>query len=103
MASGIEGSVTIGPVSAENQDSSSHGYEPFETTIVFKEAAMEREVAAVRSGADGTFRVSLPPGEYIVEPASSNQFVPPYSDPQRVTVRQGRVTFIEIIYDTGIR
>lgn len=104
VSSGIEGIVTIGPsCPAEIEDSERCEPKPFEATLVIREADSEDEVATVKSAADGTFRVELPPGEYIVEPESRNQFVPPYADPQYVTVREGEYTAIEIVYDSGIR
>jgi hypothetical protein len=104
MASGIEGIVTIGPrCPAETQDSESCENAPFEATIVIREADSEDAVATVKSAADGTFRVELPPGEYVVEPESRNQFVPPYADAQHVAVYEGKFTTIEIAYDSGIR
>ena len=102
-ASGIDGTVTIGPTCPESQDSASCPRQPYEAKLVIREAETEREVATVQSGADGVFRVELPPGEYVVEPDSPSQFVPPYADPQNVTVQEGQFTTIEIFYDSGIR
>lgn len=101
--SGIEGTVTIGPTCPEGQDNDDCPREPFETTLIIREAGTEREVATVESGADGTFRIELQPGEYIVEPDTPNQFVPPFAEPQDVTVQRGEFTVIEIFYDSGIR
>ena len=102
-ASGIEGTVTIGPITPAIQDGDSSGHRPYETTLVVKEAGSGRQAATVDSGADGAFRIELPPGEYVIEPASRNQLVPPYADPQEVTVVEGEFTVIEIMFDSGIR
>lgn len=100
---GIEGMVTIGPTCPEGQDSASCPREPHETTLIIREAGTGREMATVNSGVDGLFRVELPPGEYIVEPDTPSQFVPPFAEPQNVTVQEGKFTAIEIFYDSGIR
>jgi len=106
-SSGIEGVVTLGPIAPvtqpEPRGDEPDEYRPYEATILFRDAATQREVASVRSGADGTFLIELPPGRYIVEPTSRNQFVPPYASQQNVTVHEGEFTTIEIVYDTGIR
>lgn len=102
-ASGIEGVVSIGPTCPESLDGASCPREPYETTLIIREAGTEREVAAVQSEVDGAFRVDLQPGEYIVEPDSPNPFVPPYAEPQNVIVQEGIFTVIEILYDSGIR
>jgi len=101
--SGIEGSVTIGPTCPAIRDNEPCENAPYEATLIIKTAGTGREVATVDSGADGTFSVELPPGDYIVEPDSGNQFVPPYADEQLVTVHEGEFTVIEIVYDSGIR
>ena len=88
------------PASSEN---GSDVGKPFETTIMIKESATERQVAAVQSTVDGEFSVDLPPGEYIVEPASPRPFVPPYAEAQYVTVQEGQVVTVKIVYDSGIR
>lgn len=101
--SGIEGLVTIEPVCPEIQDSEPCESAPFEAALVIKELESGRDVATVQSAVDGTFLVKLPPGEYIVEPASQGKFVPPFADSQQVTVHEGEFTAVEIVFDSGIR
>ena len=103
MSSGIEGMVTIGPSRPEIQESTSGTDKPFEATIVIKDAATERQVAIVQSAANGQFSIELPPGEYILEPASPRPFVPPYAKTQSVTVQEGQITTVNVVYDSGIR
>ena len=102
-ASGIEGVVTIKPVCPEAQDLDPCENEPYETTLVIKEMESRAVMATVQTAADGTFRVSLPPGEYLVEPQEPESFVAPFADPQRVTVREGEFSTVEVVYDSGIR
>ncbi len=102
-ASGIEGTVIIGPSQPETSRSSSEAGKPFETTILIKDSTTERQVAVVQAATDGTFSIALPPGEYIVEPESPRPFVPPFAEAQTVTVHEGQITTITIVYDSGIR
>jgi hypothetical protein len=102
-ASGIEGSVTIKPVCPEAQDLEPCENEPYETTLVIKEMESRDVVATIQTAADGTFRVSLPPGEYLVEPQEPESFVAPFADAQIVAVREGEFKAIEVVYDSGIR
>ena len=101
--SGIEGLVTIQPVCPESQDSDPCQGAPFETTLVIRELQSGEEVATVQSAADGTFRVPLPPGEYIVEPPEPESFVAPFAGPQIITVHEGEFSSIEVVYDSGVR
>jgi hypothetical protein len=102
-ASGIEGSVMIKPVCPEAQDLEPCENEPYETTLVIKEMESRDVVATIQTAADGTFRVSLPPGEYLVEPQEPESFVAPFADAQIVAVREGEFKAIEVVYDSGIR
>jgi hypothetical protein len=102
-ASGIEGLVTLKPVCPEAQDVDPCENEPYETTLVIKEMERGDVVTTVQTAADGTFRVALPPGKYIVEPQEPESFVAPFADPQSVIVREGEFSAIEVVYDSGIR
>ena len=95
--------VTIQPVCPEIQDSEPCQSTPFETTLLIKELKSGDEVAAVQTAGDGTFRIALPPGEYIVEPEEPESFVAPFADPQIVTVHEGAFSAIEVVYDSGVR
>lgn len=100
---GIEGLVKIGPVSPIIGEDMPSADEPYEATIVIKEGDTGREVATVQSGPDGRFRVTLAPGEYVLEPQSPNPGAPPYAEPQTITVEAGQFTYVEILYESGIR
>src|SRR5580765_7052956 len=66
--SGIEGEALIGPTRPLVRVGEQESGTPFETTLVILAAADRREVAKVKTGPDGRFRVVLPPGEYLVKP-----------------------------------
>jgi len=73
-------------------------------TLRIKRLGGRAGVRSVRSAGDGRFRVSLPPGAYVVQalPRAGSPF-PRSPPPRRVQVHPGRFTVITIIYDTGIR
>ena len=63
---GIEGTVTIGPISPVSRPGEINS-RPYVATFVIRALADNQIVATVTSAADGTFRVSVPAGEYVVE------------------------------------
>jgi hypothetical protein len=103
--SGVEGVAVIGPtrpVVRENDQGSDT--RPYETDLVIVTAGERREVARLRTGSDGRFRVSLPPGEYLVKAASERQakFAPRAAE-HLVKVQPGQIAFVTVLFDTGIR
>ncbi|MBI5157012.1 MAG: carboxypeptidase regulatory-like domain-containing protein [Acidimicrobiia bacterium] len=60
------------------------------------------EVAQVRSGADGSFSVSLPPGTYTLVPQPVEGLMGTAAELE-VIVIDGAVTGLDVAYDTGIR
>lgn len=60
------------------------------------------EVVRATTGADGKFSAELRPGEYVVEPQPVDGLMGTAA-PQPVTVADGRLTTIAVVYDTGIR
>jgi hypothetical protein len=76
---------------------------PVETTVrVLAGSGGGAPVTSFRSGEDGTFRVGLEPGRYLLVPeirgtgARSARPVP-------VTVRPGEFATVDVFLDTGIR
>jgi hypothetical protein len=100
--SGIEGRVTIGPTCPVVRADSPCPDRPYAAEIRVVAASGE-EVARVRSGEDGRFRVDLRPGTYTLVPEGSSAKGPPHAEPETVTVSQGRYTQVSIAYDSGIR
>jgi hypothetical protein len=100
VASGIEGLVLLGPTCPGPQRQGQICERPYEAilTVVDRQG---REVTQVRTAADGTFRVQLTPGTYTLRPESPG--VLPRASEQQVTVEPGKLTRVDIHYDTGIR
>lgn len=103
-ASGITGEVMLGPRCpvmgpGMEEKCADKGYQ---TTLVVETKDGRREVARVRSGVDGRFRVALAPGEYIVAPLPGARQLP-YCKMQFVTVEPGQFAPVTIHCDTGMR
>ena len=97
---GIEGIVTIGPTCPVQRIDSPCPDRPYEATISVLDSA-GRKVAEARSGADGRFRLLLPAGTYTLRPEASGAF--PHAREQSVAVENGRITPVQIVFDSGIR
>ena len=103
--SGIEGQSLIsptrpGPVLVDAPPD----IKPYPTTLAIVSTATGQEVTRLETGADGRFRVVLPPGEYRVIPVRDKpgRFLPRASE---VTVRvlPGQFAHTEIHFDSGMR
>lgn len=98
--SGIEGVVTIGPTCPVQRIDSPCPDRPYAAEIIVLDGARKR-VAGVASGADGRFRILLPPGVYTLSPQHKNALS--NAPEQLVTVVAGRITSVQIVFDSGIR
>jgi hypothetical protein len=102
--SGIRGTVVLGPTCPVGQDPGANDPVPCVTPYAASLVVTDSEsavVAHVSSGADGRFTVDLPPGEYVVTPATSDSY--PSAQPVSVVVAAGQYASVQINYDTGIR
>lgn len=101
--SGIMGKIVLGPtcpavgpgMENECQD------KQYQATVAVKTGDGVKEITRFTSDAQGNFKVSLAPGDYLLESVSNNRF--PFAKPQSVTVVKGEFTSVTISYDTGIR
>ena len=98
--SGVQGEVRIGPVSPVEQPGAQNDA-PYAAALRIKKASGGKVVAETRSAADGSFRVALSPGEYILEPVNGDPL--PIAQSQEFTVAPGRFTTVRVDYDSGIR
>jgi hypothetical protein len=101
---GIRGTATAGPVCPVERNPPDPACAPRPVagaTIVVRDGS-GAQVAVAISGADGTYFVAVPPGEYVVEPQPV-QGVLGTAPKQPATVAAGAVTEITLDYDTGIR
>ena len=100
--SGIEGTVTIGPMCPVVTQDTPCPDEPYEATVVIEDESGD-DVTTAQSGEDGRFRVSLAPGTYTLVPQSPTPGGPPSASEQQVAVAEGAYTEVSIPYDSGIR
>src|SRR6266511_200199 len=73
--SGIEGQVLLGPTCPVEREGMPCE-EPYEATIVVWDAGRTQRVLIFDSDDDGRFHVTLPPGEYYIEPQGDVQGLP---------------------------
>jgi len=102
VLSGIRGIVHLGPT-CENATRASPCIEPYSADLVILDSD-DNVIARVRSGEDGTFELTLPPGIYTIQPvppSNGDQF--PTGDPVSVVVGDQAYTEIGVDFDTGIR
>jgi hypothetical protein len=99
---GIKGTVTLGPTCPVEQPGQAPCITPYVATLVIANAQNGKEVARVTSAADGSFRVAVPPGDYVIapQPGADNY---PTGQPVSVHVAAGSFTDVAVLYDTGIR
>jgi hypothetical protein len=105
--SGIRGLVLLGPTCQVGNPESPGADDPVPCLTPYSSPLVVTDsesavVERINSGADGRFQVDLPPGEYVVTPATG-QDTYPIAQPVSVTVGPGAYVDIEINYDTGIR
>lgn len=101
--SGIGGVVRAGPTCPVQRpgDSACADRAVSGAVLVIKDAG-GAEVARFTTDGSGLFRIDLAPGDYTLEPrpVPTAMGVAP---PQQVTVVAGRLTLLDVGYDTGIR
>jgi hypothetical protein len=101
--SGIEGRAVITPTSPVlRTNMPKPDPAPYETGLIVVTADEGREVARLKTGSDGRFRVALPPGRYIVKPLMENRRWPRGGE-QEVTVTAGKFTQVTVTFDSGMR
>lgn len=98
--SGVEGQAFIGPVCPVVQEGQECPDQPYQATLTINSPKGER-IVRIQTEKDGSFRVALPPGEYVLHPESPN--VMPFASDQPFVVEEGKFTWVVVNYDSGIR
>lgn len=99
--SGIAGVITISPVRGGPIRIGAPNSRPLADTE-FVVMSGEKEVASFTTGADGTFRVLLPPGQYSVRKKNHQTGIGRYG-PFDAFVSAGEMTKVEWNCDSGMR
>ncbi len=102
QGSGVEGLVLIGPTCPAAQSGTECLDQPFETNLTILDLDGE-EVAKGKSDADGIYRISLPPGEYVLVPEQPFPDLPPFASPIEFEVKPDEYVELDILYDSGVR
>ena len=100
----VAGMVLAGPVCpvVKSPPDPACADRPVVGAVVVALDASGREVARASSGADGRYRISLPPGTYTLVPQPVVGLMGTAST-LTVEVRSGGTTVADLAYDTGIR
>jgi hypothetical protein len=98
--SGIEGQVLLGPMCPVVQPEQECPDQPYQATLTVK-TPDGVQITQFQSDAQGQFKVTLVPGEYILHPESPNGV--PFAGDQSFVVETGRYTHLTVNYDSGIR
>jgi hypothetical protein len=96
--SGIQGKAIYGPTCPVQRIGGPSCQRPYSGQIVIHQG--DRTITTIRSAADGTFRVALPPGAYTISSAGTGL---PVVKPFDVTVKPHTFTTITVMFDSGIR
>jgi hypothetical protein len=101
--SGITGTVMLGPTcpvmsNPPDPQCADKGYQTL--VAVFHASDPVHAYAFVKSAPDGTFKISLPPGDYVIGAGESNL---PRCAQTNVTVGPTGYTSVVVSCDTGIR
>jgi hypothetical protein len=96
--SGITGVVLVGP-ECRRPTEASPCLVPYQARLVILDTD-GRIVGEATSGPDGTFRIELPPGDYVVQPSPGGDPYP-RAEARSVTVVAGEMSEVEIDYERG--
>jgi hypothetical protein len=99
-SSGIRGRALAGPQCPVEVEGSPCPPLPWRGTILVTDTASGERFTA-ETGADGRFRLALPPGTYDVSIDVTSP--PPFAKPRAVTVVDGAFADVVVSVDTGIR
>ena len=96
--SGITGIVLVGP-DCRRPTEASPCLVPYQARLVILDTD-GGIVGEVTSGPDGTFRIELPPGDYVIQPSPGGDPYP-RAEARSVTVVAGELSEVEIDYERG--
>lgn len=102
---GVEGIVLSGPTCPVERipPDPRCADKPYETNLDIASVSGTQIVKEFSSGADGKFKIDLPPGEYAIQSAASSNTLLPRCSTSVFTVRDGGYTDVTVNCDTGIR
>jgi hypothetical protein len=102
--SGIVGTVILGPTCPVGSEPGAYDPVPCLTPYAAQLVVLDANnsvAARVSSTDEGSFRVDLPPGDYVITPLGGDPF--PIAQPLNVRVTVGEYVAVQVNYDSGIR
>jgi hypothetical protein len=100
LDSGFEGSVTIGPMCPVMQEGIPCPDQPYQAELtILTESG--KKVMQLQTDEDGSFRIELAVGDYVLHPESPGGL--PFAPDLPFSVEEHQFTHLEVIYDSGIR
>jgi hypothetical protein len=100
--SGVAGLVWVGPMCPVVQEGVDCPDQPLEADLEVADAD-GKIVARVRSEADGSYRIPLEEGSYLLIPLSPGEAGLPFASPIPFEVAPGAWAELDVHYDSGIR
>ena len=100
LDSGIEGTVTIGPMCPVMQEDVPCPDQPYQATLTVLTTSGDK-VTQFQANEQGRFHIELAPGDYVLYPESPNGL--PFAADMPFTVDEHEFTQLQISYDSGIR
>ncbi len=102
----LEGKVTIGPLCPVERIPPAPGCQPTDATykafpVAVYSPSQKMIIAEIKPAVNGSYRVELPEGNYVVEMENPHKFGK--NLPQAVIIRNNQTTTLDINIDTGIR
>ena len=103
--SGITGTVLLGPRCPvmRNPPDPQCADRPYQTSLEVTTVDGKRVIAKFSSDTQGKFKVSVPPGEYIIQSTPTTNFYPRCSTNGTILVKTDTFTDTLVSCDTGIR
>lgn len=100
LDSGVEGTVTVGPMCPVMQEDVPCPNQPYQAVLTVLTPS-GKKITQFQTDKQGYFKVELAPGDYVLHPESPNSL--PFAADVPFSVEQHRFTQLEISYDSGIR
>lgn len=100
--SGVAGRVWVGPTCPVVQEGAECPDQPLEADLEVA-GSSGRIVARVRSASDGSYRIPLAPGTYVLTPLTPGDAGLPSAPPLPIEVTAGAWLALDVHYDSGIR
>lgn len=100
-ATGIMGTVTIGPVNPVSRPGEPYNI-PYPDASFSVRSLSNGKKLKVKSDKDGLFKVFVPEGRYVLE-SESGDIKLPFLKPVELEVVKGSFTEVDVNFDSGIR